>query len=982
MLSNRFSRVSGVSIALGLILAFAGQTAFAGTYTWTGGTTADWATANNWTNHAVPGGADIALFPGTSYNNQPNVGVAAAAGGLWDTGSAGVSIGGTGLTINGATINGNANTGVEMDSGAGGLTIGLAVSLGGTQTWLNNSSNLLNVLGTVDNGGNLLTVGGNGNSSFGGVISNTGGLVKSGSGMMVVSAANSFTGNIVINGGTLQNTNAIGGNGPTVGGLGNPQTAGRTVTINNSGVLSLNVPGGNAFGNGASAPQFGFVINAGGQLVNSYSGAANNTVGPITLNGGTLTTGQSVSTQYESFELGSTVTVSGSASSFINTSGTAFTGLNLGVNSAAGAQTTFNVGLTGSGGTVSSDPDLIISVPLANAGSSQNATGLIKTGPGIMALTGTSVYTSTTTISAGTLQLGNFGATGALSVSSSIADNGTLAFARNNTVTQGADFSNAVISGAGNLLQRGPGNLVLNLVNVYSGSNTITGGGTISVAANNFLGTGSAVTLDNGVMAFTAGLTSGRTFTITSNGGTVSAAGGNSTISGLVTGPGGLYVVSPGTTARVLTLGNATNSFSGGVTVSNSMLQIAADGMLGPVPAVPSTNITLVNGELFNNGGALTLSASRNIAVSGMGYVEAGWAPNLTTINGNIVNVSGGSGGFGVIWDAGTVVLNGANTYSGPTVIGTVGNGANYYNAFYAATLQLGSAAALPDTYVSFGVHPNHATNQAVLDLYGQSPSVLGLSGSGTNGVVNNSGGGLSTLTINGSGGLFSGLLENTKGTLGLVVNVTGVQSLGTGSYVGGTILSGGTLQAGSSSSFGAASNPLQVNGGVLDLYNNSVTVGQFTGSGGAITSGAGGSPVLTINNSSPSTYYGVIVNGAGGAGRPGLNVASSTLTLPNGSQADGPTSVGGGAQLILGSGASLGGSVGGALTLGSGVSGGTLVLGSGTSHVGGLFAGGSSTGNSIVEGYASNSTLVVNYNGATLDRFSERRRRSWREPE
>ena len=73
MLSNRFSRVWAVSVALGLILAFAGQTAFAGTYTWTGGITADWATANNWTNHAVPGSADIALFPGASYASQPNV---------------------------------------------------------------------------------------------------------------------------------------------------------------------------------------------------------------------------------------------------------------------------------------------------------------------------------------------------------------------------------------------------------------------------------------------------------------------------------------------------------------------------------------------------------------------------------------------------------------------------------------------------------------------------------------------------------------------------------------------------------------------------------------------------------------------------------------------------------------------------------------------------------------------------------------------
>jgi len=975
MVSNRLSNVRGAIVALGVFFTLAGQSSWAGTFTWTGASSSNWSVSGNWLNNAVPGGADLAWFARSSYSNQPNLSAAQAAGGLWDTGSAGVALSGAGLTINGTTINGNTSTGIEMDAPAGPLTINSNVTVGSAQTWYNNSGNLLTLGGNVDTGGGTLAVGGSGNTLFSGGVGGSGTLFVTGGSVTMQGSGVVYTGNTAVSGGTLLAYDAFN--------FSNGSNPANTISIASGGVFQLytdtsnTVPGSDPFpvnrnqllgttnnttitGNGVfqklGSGTVGVAANGSGALRGSLtfamsSGGVFDIEGGEFQNGGwqavTWTNNQGSLTIGSSGTLdlwdGNTVVVdglNGAGLVTINGSNGGTHGIIVGVANGSGVF----------GGVVSNGSATVF---------------LTKSGTGLQTLSGACTYTGITTISGGTLQLGNFGATGALSVSSSIADNGTLAFARSNTVTQGTDFSNAVITGTGNLAQRGAGNLILNLVNVYSGSNTIAGGGTLSVAADNYLGTGSAVTLDNGALAFTAGLTSARNFTVTANGGTVGVAGGNSTISGPITGPGGLYVVSPGTAAMVLTLGNATNSFSGGVTVKNSMLQVASDAMLGAVPSTPATKITLAGGGIYNNGGAITLSGSRNIAVSGVGYLQPGWAPSLFTVNGQI----SGAGDLGIVWDAGTVVLNGSDTYSGNTIIGAAF--ASYWqNAAASPTLRLGNALALPPTgSVIFGVEPGFASNTATLDLYGQSPSVLGLAG-GTNGIVNNSGGGLSTLTINGSGGLFSGLLEDTKGTLGLVVNVTGVQSLGTGSYVGGTILSGGTLQAGSSTSLGAATNPLQLNGGALDLYGNNITVGQFTGSGGTITSSVGGASVLAINNSLPSTYYGVIVNGAGG--KPGLNLASGTLTLPNGSQADGPTSVGGGALLVLGSTAGLGGSVGGAVTLGSGVSGGTLVLGSGNSRVGGLFTGGSSTGNAIYEGYASSfPTLTVNYNGATLDRFS-----------
>ncbi len=51
-------------------------------------------------------------------------------------------------------------------------------------------------------------------------------------------------------------------------------------------------------------------------------------------------------------------------------------------------------------------------------------------------LSGANTYTGGTTISAGTLQIGNGGTTGSLSTSNTITDNASLIFNRTNAVTQ------------------------------------------------------------------------------------------------------------------------------------------------------------------------------------------------------------------------------------------------------------------------------------------------------------------------------------------------------------------------------------------------------------------------------------------------------------------------------------------------------------------------------------------------------------------
>jgi autotransporter-associated beta strand protein len=97
---------------------------------------------------------------------------------------------------------------------------------------------------------------------------------------------------------------------------------------------------------------------------------------------------------------------------------------------------------------------------------------LTKSGTGTLILTGTNTYTGGTTISAGTLQIGNGGTTG--SIAGNVLDNGTLAFNRSDSVT----FA-GVISGSGNVVKLGTGTLTLPGTNTYTGTTTVNSGSLI-----------------------------------------------------------------------------------------------------------------------------------------------------------------------------------------------------------------------------------------------------------------------------------------------------------------------------------------------------------------------------------------------------------------------------------------------------------------------------------------------------------------------
>ena len=75
---------------------------------------------------------------------------------------------------------------------------------------------------------------------------------------------------------------------------------------------------------------------------------------------------------------------------------------------------------------------------------------MTKAGAGALILTGGNTYSGQTTISVGTLQVGNGSTTGSINGTSGVSDSGVLAFDRSDNIS----FSQA-ITGTGSLTQMG-----------------------------------------------------------------------------------------------------------------------------------------------------------------------------------------------------------------------------------------------------------------------------------------------------------------------------------------------------------------------------------------------------------------------------------------------------------------------------------------------------------------------------------------------
>ena len=365
-------------------------------------------------------------------------------------------------------------------------------------------------------------------------------------------------GTITLNGGILSHTTTAANAWKVWSGVLTIGAAGGTVNVNNTnttnnnvffdagiagtGALTLNTTGG---GNN------GIVFRTG---AGSYSGALQANSGNVFVNGAA-----GLVFQNSDVTLGSGATLrldANWAGSVANASVKSLSGTG---NVTLGAQT-LTLGTNNGTG--------------AHSGVISGTGRLIKTGTGTQTLAGTNTYTGITTVDAGTLQLGNGGATGNLgSGAVTLTGGATLAFNRNNSYTVGN-----VISGAGTLAQIGSGTTTLTATNTYTGATTVAAG-TLRV---------------NGSLAASP---------VTANAG--STLGGSGTIGGPVT-------IATGATLDAGPAAGAVGTLTTGALTLNAGSQLNYDLGQPNVVGGPNNDLLQVNGNL-TLGGVVNVNAAGSI---------------------------------------------------------------------------------------------------------------------------------------------------------------------------------------------------------------------------------------------------------------------------------------------------------------------------------------------------------------------------------
>ena len=528
---------------------------------------------------------------------------------------------------------------------------------------------------------------------------------------------------------------------------------------------------------------------------------------------------------------------------------------------------------------------IVISVPLKGSGAQVE-----QEGSGYLALYAANTYTGGTLLTGGQVvyynQSGSFG-TGAISdggtasgnalvnngsAGVTIANNFTLtdsgavinlASGANSGSTPGANFtgtfslpatytletggsgqvteiSGAISGAATSLTVNNGGTLWLGGANTYSGPTTIAASTVLSIIGSGSLGSGN----------YAGAIANGGTFTYASSAG--------QTLSGIISGAGAFNINS-----GVVTL-SGVNTYTGGVNInSGGTCWITADSGLGTAAGAVGLN----GGCLHNNNSSPNVTSSRTITIGASGgYFDAGWTLPLT-ISAKIT----GAGPLLVNLDGGSYVVlgNTGNNYTGDTCIGT--NGPNYYAPGSLAGLQLGANGVIPNGS-GFGNVSISATYKGQLDLNGHTQTINGLGGDGT--VNNSTGSGSLSVGNNSASSTFSGVIENTGGTLALTKVGSGTLTLsGANTYTGGTSIGAGTLSVNTIADSGTTalgpSGTLTLNGGTLS----------YTGTGTATTSRA-----VTVSSASTidvsSGTGNLTLNGSVSGAFVVTKTSSGTLTL------------------------------------------------------------------------------------------------------
>ena len=711
--------------------------------------------------------------------------------------------------------------------------------------------------------------------TYAGMINGTGVVSKIGVGTLALTGANTYSGGTNLNVGAI-----LVGADNALGAAAGPLTFnGGTLRLNRSFDLSaarpvtLNAPNSGFAGSGT--------IDTNGQVMTIGQGITG--AGGLTVTDSTAAPGTLILTGANTYAGGTTILA-----------GT----LQLGNGGTSGSI----LGNVADNGTLAFRRSDVVGFPGVISGTG----ALLQIGAGTTILTAANTYGGGTTISGGTLQLGNGGTSGG--IVGNVLDNGVLAFNRSDTV-----IVPGTITGTGALTQIGTGRTILTANNDYTGGTTISAG---TLQLGNGGGTVGRVIgpiLDNGALVFDRA-------DIASNPGPISGTGS---------------VAQIGTGTEIL---SAANTYTGGTTVSAGTLQIGDGNVSGSIVGNVVTNATLAfnrvdvvtfpglisgTGGIAQYGAGTTILTGADTYTGGTriaaGTVQLGDGGTSGSIVGDVSATSGtlafdrsdvvtfpgtisGVGGSVAQIGSGTTILTAANRYTNGTSIG-------------AGTLQLGNGGTVGSIIGDVADNGTLAFNRSdVVTFPGLITGTGGVTqiGSGTTILTANEGyTGITTISTgilqigNGgtSGRIVGPILDNAllvfnrsdvTSVPGAISGTGAVTQLGTGTtiltgdstYSGGTTISAGTLQLGNGGTSGSIVGNVADNGTLAFNRADVVTFpGIVSGSGGLIQAGAGTTILPAVNSYAGATVVSAGTLAIGDAAHPGAALAGGgpTTVSPGG---------------------------------------------------------------------------------------------------
>jgi fibronectin-binding autotransporter adhesin len=788
------------------------------------------------------------------------------SGGSTNTHSGGTILNAGQLNINKATAAGSStftiNGGVIDNTSGGTISITNVMSIAASFTFTGSNALTqgtgaitLTTTPTITCSSSTLTLGG--------IIGGGFGITKAGSGILALSGANTFTGVVTLNAGTLQ--------------------AGTSAQALGTGAATLTLAGGILLLQNTTALNFARNTTVTGSCqitTNRAAGGAGvtHTLGTLSIGNYTLTVlaGSNATSGTQGLTFGAVTHTAAPTYTVTNSAGATAQ-----LSVAAVSNSTFLTTFNGDGNVI-------------QTGVFGNGTGGITySGTGKITLDQANTFTGGFTLSSGTVNLNNNSALGTTAGTFTIGANttidntsagsktlvnypiimnsftftgtasgtlslgaGAVTLASSTTITQssasvtltiggiiddGASTYNFATSGAA-------GAIILSGANTYGGSTTVNSGSKLTLGAAGVIPDASALTVEGtfnlGGFSETVGSIAGAgTIDGVIGAPTLTCGGDNTTtiFSGVLTDAAGALILTKNGSGTLTLSGGSTNTHSGGTILNAGQLNI------NKATAAGSSTFTINGGVIDNtSGGTISITNVMSIAASftftgsnaltqGTGAITLTTTPTITCSASTLTLGGVIGGGFGITKDGnGTLKLSGANNYTGAVTIN-------------AGILQLGSTGAL---------------------------------GTVAGGVVVNSG---STLD----------LVSYTVGTAEpLTLNGTGYSSSGALYFSSGTISYSGAITLGSASTIKSSGTQITLTGGVtnggFDLtFDGSgisiVSTTAITGNGGLIMSGSGITRISVA-----CTYAGTTTVSAGRLENGASNVFPNTgLILSGGTYAN-----------------------------------------------------------------------------------------------